>query len=150
MKTFHFLTLAGALAISGCATSYQLAVMPRDSGKIYSGTAENAGGASEGPISITIEDKVYKGTWVQITSGTSTGYVSGGYGWWGGWRGGGVGGTVVMENPQGGDAKALLTAADGSGLRCDLRGGSYSRGGGVCRDDRGREFDVQIRPAPRG
>jgi hypothetical protein len=149
MKTIHVLTLAGALVLAGCATSYQLAVMPRDSGKIYSGTAENAGGASEGAISITIEDKVYKGTWVQISPGTSAGYVSGGYGWWGGWRGGGGGGTVVMDNPQGGDAKALLSASDGSGLRCDLRGGFYSRGGGVCRDDRGREYDVQIRPAPR-
>ena len=150
MKTIHFLTLAGALALTGCATSYQLSVMPRDSGKIYSGSAENAGNASEGAISITIEDKVYKGTWVQITSGTTTGYVSGGYGWWGGYRGGG--GTVMVDNPQGGDAKALLTASDGSGLRCDLRGGggSYSRGGGVCRDDRGREYDVQIRPAPKG
>ena len=35
--------LAAALALSGCATTYQLSVMPRDSGKLYSGTAEDNG-----------------------------------------------------------------------------------------------------------
>jgi hypothetical protein len=53
-----------------------------------------------------------------------------------------------MDNPQGGESKALLTAPDGSGLRCDFRS-TYGRGGGVCRDDKGREYDVQVRLAAR-
>jgi len=66
--------------------------------------------------------------------------LSGGFGF----RRGGLGSFITMDNPQGGEAKALLTASDGSGLRCDLKLG-YSRGGFVCRYVRGRLYDVQIR-----
>lgn len=139
----RILALVAALALAGCAATYQLAVMPRDKGIVYNGTAEDHG-RGEGPISITIDGKIYSGTWVQTVSERSTGFVTGGFGW--GRRGGGFGTLITLDNPQGGEAKALLTAPDGSGLRCDLRN-SAGRGGGVCRDDHGREFDVQIRPA---
>ncbi|HYC36534.1 MAG TPA: hypothetical protein VEC19_08950 [Usitatibacter sp.] len=138
---------AAALALSGCATTYQLSLMPRDSGKMYSGTAvENANG--EGTISVTLEGKTYNGTWVQTQPARTHGFVTGGLGW--GRRGfGGLGAMVTMDNPQGGEAKALLSASDGSGLRCDFKSGE-GRGGGVCRDDRGKEYDVQLRPASKG
>ena len=146
------LITAAALLAGGCATpSYQLSVMPRDSGKIYPGVA-HYGSGSEGPISIAIEGKEYRGTWVQTvpsyTTGFTTGIGWGGYGRHGGWWGGAGGGTYSMDNPQGGEVKALLTAPDGSGLRCDFRGGPTLRGGGACRDDKGMTYDVQIRPAP--
>jgi len=131
----------------GCASSVELTLMPRDSGRLYHGTADDGG--SEGRIAITIDDKAYRGTWVEVAPARSTGTVTGGA--WGGWgrRGWGMGmGTVSVDNPEGGLYKALLTAPDGSGLRCDLRGGS-GRGGGICRDDKGREYDVQIRPAAK-
>ncbi len=136
------LIAAAALSLAGCATTYQLAVMPRDSGKMYQGVAEDRGGG-EGPISITIEGTTYNGSWVQVTPARTYGWVSGGWGWarHGGW---GMGGTISMDNPQGSSAKALLSAADGSGLRCDFQSG-YGLGGGLCRDDRGREYDVQFR-----
>ena len=134
-------------ALAGCATvtNYQLTAMPRDSGKLYTGTAQDTGG-TEGPISITIGDKTYTGTWVQTRAATTSGYVSGGYGsgpYWhgGGWYGGGF---VSMDNPAGGAAKALLTAPDGSGLRCDFKSGQGA-GGGECRDDKGGTYDVQVR-----
>lgn len=133
-----------ALAAGGCASSYQLVLMPRDSGKIYEGVAEDTG-VSEGAMSVTIEGRTYTGTWVEVAPARSTGYVTGSYGLR---RGGfGLGGFISMDNPQGGEAKALLRSADGAGLRCDLRGGSGRAGGGVCRDDKGLEYDVQIRPA---
>ena len=137
-----------ALALSGCATTYQLSLMPRDSGKLYSGTAEESV-HGEGRISIDIEGKRYQGTWVHMAPERSHGFVSGGIGF--GRRAyGGFGTMFSIDNPNGAEAKALLTAADGSGLRCDFRSG-YGRGGGVCRDDRGREYDVQMRPAtPKG
>jgi hypothetical protein len=145
----HVIAAAAALLLAGCATSYQLSVMPRDSGKMYPGMVESTYGG-EGRISITIEDKTYNGTWVQTSPDYATGYVSGGIGW-GGWghRGWGGAGFISMDNPYGGTAKALLSASDGSGLRCDFRS-SQGLGGGMCRDDRGREYDVQLRPAPRG
>jgi hypothetical protein len=142
------LLLVAALALSGCATTYELNVMPRDSGKIYHGVAEDKG-YGEGRLSIDLEGKTYTGTWVQTTSDRTTGFVSGGFGW-GGRRGGfGLGSIITLDNPQGAEAKALLTAPDGTGLRCDFRV-SEGRGGGICRDDRGREYDVQLRPAARG
>ena len=137
------LILIAALALAGCATTYQLTVMPRDSGKLYSGVAEDAGNG-EGRISITIEDKAYAGTWVESAPSQTTGYVSGGFGF----RRGGLGSFITIDNPQGGEFKALLTAPDGSGLRCDFRSGQ-GHGGGVCHDDRGRAYDVQVRRAVR-
>ncbi len=144
MRTLVFLACAAALG--GCAgmATYDLAVMPRDSGTIYSGTASD-NGSGEGPISITIEGKTYTGTWVATQPSTTTAYVSGlGWGW--GHRGwGGMGGGFInIDNPQGGAAKALLRSADGTGLRCDFHT-VERRGGGQCRDDRGREYDVQFR-----
>ena len=143
MNKLTVVVAAGLLA-GGCATSYDLKLMPRDSGTVYSGIAENRGGG-EGRISVTIENKTYNGTWVEAVPHRSTGFVTGGFGRWG--RFGGFGSTVTIENPGGGIAKALLNAADGSGLRCDFQSGGW-HGGGLCRDDRGREYDVQIRPVP--
>jgi hypothetical protein len=132
-----------ALALCGCATTYHLSVMPRDSGKMYEGVATDTG-YGEGPISITIEGRTYTGTWVQSVPDRTYGYVSGGYGW-GGWRGwGGGAGYISMDNPNGGLSKALLSSPDGGGLRCDLQSG-WGRGGGVCSDDHGKMYDVQIR-----
>jgi len=146
MKTALTLAVAAVL-LGGCATSYNMTLMPRDSGKLYSGSMDNVG-ASEGRVSVTIEDKTYDGTWVTVVSDRQTGFVSGvgvgggRWGWGGGW---GLGGTVSVENPNGGLATALLQSKDGSGLRCEFRGPSYGTGGGRCRDDRGREYDVQLR-----
>jgi hypothetical protein len=138
---------AAALALGGCASTYQLTLMPRDSGKTYSGVLESVSGG-EGRIAVSIEGKNYTGTWVESVPAYTTGWVSGGYGGYGyrGWGGWGVGGTISMDNPGGGLAKALLNAPDGSGLRCDLRG-TRSGGGGMCRDDAGKEYDVQVRVA---
>ena len=61
MKTT--LALLAALALAGCASTVQLTLMPRDSGKLYHGTADDGG--AEGRIAITIEDKTYAGTWVE-------------------------------------------------------------------------------------
>lgn len=139
--------IAAALALGGCATSYHLTLMPRDSGKLYYGVADDTSGG-EGPIAITIEGKAYSGTWIQAVPDRGTGYVSGAY--YGGWghRGGwgwGMGSTVTFDNPAGGQATALLQAADGSGMRCEFFG-SWGRGAGSCRDDKGLAYDVQLRP----
>jgi hypothetical protein len=147
MKPASLIPIAAALLLSGCASTYQLTLMPRDSGRTYTGVMGNVS-AGQGPISVTIENKTYNGTWVESAPAYTTGWVGGGMGYghrgWGGWGWGG--GTIHMDTPGGGAAKALLTAPDGSGLRCDLRG-TRSGGGGECRDDKGKEYDVQIRLA---
>ena len=134
-----------ALVLAGCASTYELTVMPRDSGKTYVGTMGGPTNGS-GPMSVTIEGKTYSGTFVESAPTYTSGWVSGGAGYghrgWGGWGWGA--GSVYMDTPGGGAAKALLAAPDGSGLRCDLRGTRWS-GGGECRDDKGKEYDVQIR-----
>ena len=144
----RYALLFTALVLAGCASTYDLKVMPRDSGRIYSGTAQD-NGSGEGPMSITIEAKTYNGTWTETQPSTTTAYVMGGFGW--GRRGfGGLGSFITVDNPQGGEAKALLSASDGSGMRCDFKSGGERRvGGGVCKDDRGREYDVQIRRVNR-
>ena len=146
----RYAILVAALALAGCATTYQLNVMPRDSGRLYTGTAEEIAGGGEGRISITIENKTYNGTWVATAPERTNAWVTGGFGFGRrGWGWGGLGTMISIDNPQGGEAKALLSASDGSGLRCDFRSGQ-GRGGGVCRDDRGKEYDVQLRAASRG
>ena len=145
--TRTFAIIAAALTLGGCASTYQLTLMPRDSGRLYQGTLHDAGG-NEGAITVTIGDRTYTGTWVQVVTDRSYGYVTGGVGtghrgWWG--MGGG---SFSVDNPSGGEAKALLRSPDGAGLRCDLRGGTGRAGGGVCFDDRGLAYDVQIRPVP--
>jgi len=154
MQTRTLPALAAAVLLAGCATSQQLTLMPRDSGKLYQGVADH-GPDGEGRIRITVEDKTYTGTWVNTSPERTTGFVTGTLGFGlGGWRRGGFGGlglgtTVTLDNPEGVHSKALLTAPDGSGMRCDLRSGGYGRGGGTCRDDRGREYDVQLRATPK-
>ena len=37
--TMRYAAIFAALALAGCASTYELKVMPRDSGKIYTGTA---------------------------------------------------------------------------------------------------------------
>lgn len=140
MNVRRHLPLVAAALLAGCATTYELTLMPRTAGTLYYGEAVQRG--SEADVSVTIEGKTYTGTWVETAPDRTTGYVSG---WWG-WRRSGIGTTVTVDNPAGGEAKALLRAADGSGLRCDIRGMAYGRsGGGTCQDDKGLVYDVQIR-----
>ncbi len=134
-----------AFALAGCATSYDLTLMPRTAGKMYYGQAVEKGGQAD--VAITIDEKTYTGTWVAIAPERTTGYISGGIGF--GTRRGGIGiGTapVIVDSAVGTEAKALLQAPDGSGLRCDFKGmGPGRTGGGTCQDDKGLLYDVQIR-----
>ncbi len=143
------LALAAAAALAGCASTYELTLMPRTSGKLYYGTAVEQSAGGEATITVDIDNKIYNGNWVPTSTGRSTGYVSGGFGWGGHGRFGGIGvGTapVIVDNGEGAAAKALLQAADGSGLRCDFRGlQPSSSAGGTCQDDKGLLYDVQIR-----
>ncbi|MGD9953091.1 MAG: hypothetical protein AB7S87_10975 [Burkholderiales bacterium] len=137
------LAAAAALALlaAGCTTTYSLTLMPRTSGELYYGEARGTTGG-ETQVTVTIGARTYQGTWVVATPPPSTGFVVGGVL---GSRRSGVGTTVVLDQNAGSEAKALLRAADGSGLRCDFKGVTGASGSGTCTDDRGLIYDVQLR-----
>ena len=131
-----------AALLAGCATSYDLTLMPRDSGQQYFGQAVSQG-SDEAEVTIAIGERTYKGTWVVSRPPPTTGIAIGGAF---GTYGRGLGTTVVVDSQAGTDAKALLRAADGSGLRCDFQGvHGAGAGSGTCHDDRGLTYDVQLR-----
>ncbi|HEX7155583.1 MAG TPA: hypothetical protein VF229_00110 [Burkholderiaceae bacterium] len=130
-----------AAALGGCATNYDLTLMPRDSGKLYYGSASDIGNW-QARVSVTIGDTAYSGTWVMAAPEVATGYVTAA----GGWRRMPYSSVVTVDTPAGGTAKALLQAPDGAGLRCDFYGVAGGRGGGTCTDDKGVVYDVQLRP----
>lgn len=139
-----FTSAAFAIVLAGCTSTYTLTLMPRNSGMTYTGEAVERS-STDADVTIAIEKTVYTGTWVYTSADRSNAYVTGGIGF-GSRRGLGVGSVVSVDNPQGAEAKALLKAADGSGLRCDFRGMTQGRGGaGTCQDDKGLVYDVQIR-----
>lgn len=133
--------LAVAVLLAGCTTTYALTLMPRDSGELYYGEASGQTGG-EMHIRVVIRERAYEGTWVVSDPGPRTGFVVGGVF---GSRRSGVGTSVVIDDPLGTEAKALLRSADGKGLRCDFRGVSGAAGSGTCRDDQGLTYDVQLR-----
>ena len=132
--------LGVTVGLAACATTYDLTLMPRDSGKLTYGEAQDLGNG-QATVTISVGDKVYTGTWVMVTPDQSTSYV-GASAW--GWRGWGSYGEI---NHNYGDsiAKALLQSSDGSGMRCDLFGLTGGSGTGKCIDDKGLVYDVQIR-----
>lgn len=129
------------LLLAGCASTYSLTLMPRTSGQMYYGEAVSKPG-EDAVVTITLGERIYRGTWVVNTPPPTTGFVVGGVF---GSRRSGIGTSVVIDNPAGTDAKALLRASDGSGLRCDLKGVHSGSGSGTCQDDKGLVYDVQIR-----
>ncbi|MGH8687445.1 MAG: hypothetical protein ACREU5_07310 [Burkholderiales bacterium] len=135
--------LAAALAVllTGCTAAYTLTLMPRDSGKLYQGEASGPSGG-EAHVKVAIGERSYEGNWVVADPGPRSSFVVGGS--FGTYHSG-LGTSVVVDNPLGTEAKALLRSADGQGLRCDFRGISGAAGTGTCQDDQGLIYDVQLR-----
>lgn len=126
------LLLFGLLA--GCSGTIQ--VMPRDSGKVYSGTVQG-GATGAGAITIDIDGQTYTGTVVRTSSGDSFGFMQQ-YGKRGMVSTGtmaSVGGTATV--------KAILSSPAGRGLRCEFTSDG-SGGGGICVDDQGRVLDAIV------
>jgi hypothetical protein len=130
-----------AILLAGCTATYSLTLMPRTSGEVYVGEASGQTGG-EMQVSIAIGERTYLGNWVVANPAPTTGFVVGGVF---GSRRSGVGTSVVIDNPLGTEAKALLRSADGRGLRCDFKGVTGPAGSGTCQDDQGLVYDVQLR-----
>ena len=124
------------LLLSSCA--YQITLMPRDSGKTYSGTMEGSGGS--GTATITIGSTTYTGPAVRVASNDTFGFASV-YGS----NSRGTSASAYGTSYSAGDkyVKAILSSPDGRGLRCDFVGRGRT-GGGICVDDNKTVYDVVI------
>ena len=132
IRNIATLLLLGLLA--GCSGTIQ--VMPRDSGKVYSGTVQGSA-TGAGTITIDIDGQTYTGPVVRTGSNDSFGFLQQ-YGK----RGLTSTGTMASF---GGTAtiKAILSSPAGRGLRCEFTSDG-SGGGGVCVDDLGRVLDAIV------
>lgn len=129
----RFLALTAVVALSGC--TWQVQMMPRDSGKIYVGSGQGDG-MGGGTMVITIEDRTYSGAVMRTGSDQSFGLFQ--------TYGGRGGNTFGTASAFGGTiyVKALLSSPDNHGLRCDLQGDGMGHLGGICVDDLQRVYDV--------
>ncbi|WP_156955196.1 hypothetical protein [Polaromonas glacialis] len=134
MKKLIF-TAAAMLLVSGCA--FNVTLMPRDSGKFYTGEMAGPGNGT-GTMTIKMEgDDVCTGPVARVASNESFGFAN-----------------TYLANSKGkvssalttvatsGDVtiKAILSCTSGKGLRCEMTG--QGGGGGICVDDSGRIFDA--------
>jgi hypothetical protein len=116
---------------SGCVVHRQIQMIPRDSGKVYSGTLEGRLGA--GKMTVTIDGRQFTGPVVTTQSNESFGYFQT-FG-----RNGSTAGFIQAGG--GGILKAVLTSSDEHGLRCDLVGDGSGHGSAICVDDNKRVYD---------
>lgn len=124
------------VAISGCASSFDLTLMPRGSGERFSGILAGSGGTGEAVV--TIDGRTYRGPAARTRDGSATAVMT--------TVTPGRAPTTSFGSVAAGDAavRALLSSPDGMGLRCDFIGSS-SGGSGICTDDAGKIYDVIIR-----
>lgn len=129
------LSAAAILLVSACA--FNVTLMPRDSGKTYSGEMMGSGNGA-GTMTIKLDgDETCTGPVARVASKESFGFAN-----------------TYMANSRGraasafttvatsGDVtiKAILSCTGGKGLRCEMTG--QGGGGGICVDDAGRIFDA--------
>lgn len=125
--------VAFALLVTGC--TWQVRMMPRNSGLVYAGTGKGDG-MGGGTITIAIDGRTYSGPVMRVaadqTFGLFQAFGSDGTSTFG--TSMGIGGTIKV--------KALLSSPDGHGLRCDLSGDGMGHLGGICLDDKQTVYDV--------
>lgn len=132
------LWLAPVALLAGCA-AFNVTLMPRDSGKTYSGEMEGRGG--RGTMTMAMDGVSCTGPVAKVGSNETFGLINS-FGT--NSRGGFSSGLSTITTTGDVHLKAILSCSDGSGLRCDLTG--RGSGGGVCVDDKGRVFDALAVP----
>lgn len=119
------------LMLAGC--SYNLSLMSRGGGKTGSGTASRPGN----DVTIMADGVTYKGRFTYMEggfAGVSTGFA------------GGMAATGTMVGTTGqGNGNIMARSDDGKGMRCQFGYSGWSNSGmGVCQDDAGTIYDLQI------
>ena len=135
------LALVLSVTVGGCVSSHDFYLMGRQNGVTGSGTVP-ADGHRGGPITITLGGKLFRGRWVYIETGGSVG----------------IGTTLASSEtqtasatgtfvglPTGGNGNVMAAASDGSTLRCTFNLSEWNlKGAGVCQDNKGETYDLQI------
>jgi hypothetical protein len=131
-----------SIALGGCITlSHDFYLMGRQTGAIGTATVP-ANGHRGGPIEITLAGKVYRGRWALMETGGSVG-VGTSTAYSGSETATATG--VFAGLPTGGNGTVLAAASDGSALRCTFNFSEWNlKGIGVCKDNRGETYDLQI------
>lgn len=132
----RILFVVAFLALLTSCASFQLTAMSRETGKTYTGTAEQTG-SGRGTVTIDIDGRVFTGPYVRTTSEEA---ISFGTAF--GRRGAFAVGTnhTIGANTS---SMALLSAGDGSGMRCAFQAVlSTGTGGGLCVENKGAQYDV--------
>lgn len=130
-----FLATAAVLALSGCAIN--VAMMPRDSGTVYSGELQG-NGMGGGTMTVKVDDAVCTGPVARVASNQSFGFANT---YAADNRGNRAGAVTAVSTSGDHFVKAILSCSNGNGLRCDMTGRN-NMGGGICVDNNGRVFDV--------
>ena len=120
------------LLMASCA--WQVQMMPRDSGKVYSGEVRGNGFGS-GTITVNIDGEIYTGPIVRTGSNGSFGFFQA----YGGGKNTFATAQTLSSNVT---VKAILSSHDNHGLRCDIVGDGHGHGSGICLDDQGKVYDA--------
>lgn len=135
------LTVAACLALSGCVTSHDFYLMDRQTGATGSATVP-ADGHRGGPITVALGGKEFRGRWAYMETGGTAGFGMASTS--SGMRTATATGTFIGL-PTGGNGTVMAAATDGSALRCVFDFSEWNlKGVGVCQDNRGAIYDLQI------
>jgi hypothetical protein len=129
---FLALVVGAASLLAGCAT-YNLELMPRESGSIEQGTAKQI----DKSVNVTIKGETYTGHYAYVQGGSfSFGTAF-------------SGGQTAFGNAIGisavGNGNMLASSASGHNLRCVFSFSGWSQQGtGICLTDEQKLYDIQI------
>jgi len=140
MKRMRGLSLVLPLAVlCGCAhTLYFLGPTPELTGKT---TVTTTPGHPSGSITLVLDGKTYTGRWVYMRGGSfSLASVIAANG-----RATATATGLATNISAVGSGTIVMSAPDGSHLQCVFNYSDWSSSGiGVCEDDMGRRYDLQI------
>ena len=127
------LIFSTSFALYGCA--FQITLMPRDSGKVYTGEMVSSGSGG-GTMTVKLDDgETCVGPVGRVSSKDSLGLANT-------HTAINRGNIVNVSTTTSSDVtiRAIMSCTSGKGLRCELSG--QGGGGGICVDDSGRVFDA--------
>ena len=136
----RILAILAVATLTGCA--HQISLVPRDDGPMGKGTAPASMGDS-GKLSVELGGKNYTGEWVFVRDGGSVGTAFGSA-----WSGGSsaYANSTFFGASSTGNGRAILSAPEGSRIRCVFRYNAMGGTGvGECIDDEDHLYDMFIK-----